>query len=193
MSTSPNDPMPPDPEHGPDAPTRKSAMPLVWLLVLIAAGAAIWYFANRSDHAAVSPEPVTPAAETPEPEPESGAGTPDTDATASSAAPPSASTARPPDAPVPEDRAAEPVIRIQPDYPVAALRSREQGTVLLRVEVDAQGNPASVEVESSSRSRELDRAARDAVLQWAFHPAIRDGEPVASTVTVPVDFRIGEQ
>ena len=62
--------------------------------------------------------------------------------------------------------------------------------MLLRVEVDARGLPVSVDIERSSRSRELDRAARDAVGQWTFRPAIENGQPVASTVTVPVDFRV---
>ena len=81
---------------------------------------------------------------------------------------------------------------MQPTYPAAALRVREEGTVLLRVEVDATGRPVSVEVQRSSRSRDLDRAARDAVQQWTFEPAIRDGRPASSTVTVPVDFSIGD-
>ena len=75
-------------EHAAYQPTYnyEEERPSVWpkvlgvLFILLLAGAAIWYFANRSDHAAVSPEPVTPAAETPEPEP--GTSTPDTDATA---------------------------------------------------------------------------------------------------------------
>ena len=98
-----------------------------------------------------------------------------------------------PAAPIPADRAAEPVTQVEPTYPAAALRSREEGTVLLRVEVDAQGAPTSVEVESSSRSRDLDRAARDAVRQWSFSPAVENGQPVASTVTVPVDFRVEDE
>ena len=37
---------------------------------------------------------------------------------------------------------------------------------------------------------DLDAAARDAVSQWTFRPAIENGQPVPSTVTVPVDFRV---
>lgn len=185
MSTPPNERPPPeqDPEH--TEAERKSASPLVWLILLIALAAIAWYFASQRDTADVPLDPVAPVEEVQ-----------DEDAAAADDQSPAAAPAAEepaPAAPAPADRAAEPAARVQPTYPAAALRSREEGTVLLRVEVDAQGNPTSVEVENSSRSRELDRAARDAVRQWSFSPAIENGQPVASTVTVPVDFRVEEE
>ncbi|MBA3930658.1 MAG: energy transducer TonB [Xanthomonas sp.] len=77
-----------------------------------------------------------------------------------------------------------------PDYPPAAMRAGEQGTVMVRVEVGADGVPTSVEVAERSGSRDLDRAALAAVRQWRFQPAQRDGQPVAGAVTVPIDFKI---
>ena len=50
-------------------------------------------------------------------------------------------------------------------YPMDALRRREHGTVILRVLVGADGNPQVVEIETSSGSPRLDKAARDAVLR----------------------------
>ena len=187
MSTPPNERPPPEGEPEQVETERRSTSPLVWLILLIALGAIAWYFATRGDAPEVPLEPVAPAADvtTEDEEPEAADGE-------SSAAPPAA-VDRTPAAPVPADRPAEPLAQVQPDYPAAALRAREEGTVLLRVEVDAEGSPTSVDVESSSRSRELDRAARDAVRQWTFSPAVENGQPVASTVTVPVDFRVEEQ
>ncbi len=77
-----------------------------------------------------------------------------------------------------------------PDYPAAAMRNGEQGTVMVRVEVGADGAPLSVEVAQRSGSRDLDRAAVDAVRRWRFQPAQRDGQPVPGAVTVPIDFRM---
>lgn len=77
-----------------------------------------------------------------------------------------------------------------PEYPPAAMRSGDQGTVLVRVEVGADGVPVSVEVAQRSGSRDLDRAAVDAVRQWRFQPAQRDGQAVAGAVTVPIDFKM---
>ena len=181
----------PDPED--DAPGnaeagRRSARPLVWLLLVIALLALLWYV-SRDTQPGAEPVPVEPPAAVSDPEDDSAEEPDEEDA---GPAPAPVRTAAPTiDAEdVPDDRAAEPVSRVQPEYPAEALRTREEGTVLLRVEVDAQGNAASVEIERSSRSRELDRAARDAVSRWTFRPAIEDGKPVPSTVTVPVDFRV---
>lgn len=76
-----------------------------------------------------------------------------------------------------------------PDYPMAALRNGEQGTVLLRVNVAADGRPTSVVVERSSGSRALDQAARQQVLRrWLFVPAEENGNAVAAIGLVPVTF-----
>ncbi|HUF81333.1 MAG TPA: TonB family protein [Burkholderiales bacterium] len=77
-----------------------------------------------------------------------------------------------------------------PGYPQAARRAGEQGTVTLRVLVRRDGSPASVEVESSSGSRRLDAAARDAVSGWRFVPARRGADPIESWVRVPIVFRL---
>lgn len=83
---------------------------------------------------------------------------------------------------------ARPVRSPRPEYPVQALRRGETGTVLLQVEVDADGHPTRVQVVQSSRSRALDRAAANAVERWEFSPALRNGQAVASRVLVPVEF-----
>ena len=76
-----------------------------------------------------------------------------------------------------------------PDYPPAALRRGESGTVMVRVEVDAAGMPIDVSLDRRSGSRDLDRAAMDAVKRWRFQPAQRDGQAVASSLVIPIDFK----
>lgn len=75
-----------------------------------------------------------------------------------------------------------------PRYPTQALRRGEGGTVSVRAEIGADGVPNEVGVVSSSGSRQLDRAAMDAVRRWRFTPAMRQGEAVAGTVVVPITF-----
>lgn len=75
-----------------------------------------------------------------------------------------------------------------PRYPTRALRRGDSGTVRVRVEVGPDGRPAQVSVAQASGSRDLDRAAVDAVRRWRFHPARRDGQAVAGTVIVPISF-----
>jgi protein TonB len=87
------------------------------------------------------------------------------------------------------DASAKPIRSPQPRYPAQAMRRGESGTVLLQVQVDAQGRPSRVDVVQSSRSRTLDREAQRAVEQWLFSPAIRNGRVVPSNVLVPIEFR----
>lgn len=77
-----------------------------------------------------------------------------------------------------------------PRYPPAALRRRESGTVLVRVDVDTSGRAARVALEQRSGSRDLDRAALEAVRDWRFQPAQRDGQPVPGSLVIPIDFRL---
>lgn len=76
-----------------------------------------------------------------------------------------------------------------PQYPSAALRRGDSGTVVVRAEVDASGMPTAVTVIERSGSRELDRAARDAVSRWRFTPASSNGQPVAGSIEIPFDFK----
>jgi protein TonB len=76
-----------------------------------------------------------------------------------------------------------------PRYPAEALRNAESGTVLLRVEVGPDGVPTQVQIAKSSRSRSLDRADSEAVRQWRFRPAQRNGQPVPGSVQVPIAFK----
>lgn len=75
-----------------------------------------------------------------------------------------------------------------PRYPPDALRNGESGTVLLRVHVSREGLPVAVDLVRSSRSRSLDRAATEAVKNWRFRPAQRNGEPASGVVQVPISF-----
>ena len=77
-----------------------------------------------------------------------------------------------------------------PAYPPLSRRLREQGKVLLRVVVRADGLPDCVELRRSSGSARLDEAALEAVRTWRFVPA-RNGEtPITATVIVPIVFSL---
>lgn len=78
-----------------------------------------------------------------------------------------------------------------PTYPPAALRRGESGSVVLRVEVDATGRPYGVALVQRSGSRDLDRAATEAVRRWKFTPAMSNGQAVPGTIEVPFDFTPG--
>jgi len=79
--------------------------------------------------------------------------------------------------------------RPDPVYPALSKRMREQGKVLLRVSLDAQGVVKDVTIQQSSDFARLDQAALEAVRQWRFIPAKRGAESIAATVDVPIEFR----
>lgn len=78
-----------------------------------------------------------------------------------------------------------------PDYPPAARRAGEAGTVVLRVMVSPQGRGQAAEIHRSSGYARLDEAARRAVLRWSYIPAERGRRPVASWTLVPIRFLAG--
>jgi len=80
----------------------------------------------------------------------------------------------------------------KPDYPRWARKMGWEGTTLLRVLVDREGNSKAVEINTSSGFAELDRAAAKAVKRWRFHPARSGNSPVDSWVKVPVIFDLKE-
>ena len=77
-----------------------------------------------------------------------------------------------------------------PAYPLASKAAQEEGVVLLSVEVNAQGRPASVRVRRSSGFSRLDEAALRAVRGWRFSPARVGGIAISSEVEVPVRFQL---
>ncbi|MGZ8199259.1 MAG: energy transducer TonB, partial [Methylosarcina sp.] len=56
----------------------------------------------------------------------------------------------------------------------------------------ADGHSAGIFVQQSSGHKQLDEAAIEAVKQWTFIPAKRGDKAVASTVTVPIQFKLNE-
>ena len=77
-----------------------------------------------------------------------------------------------------------------PTYPPIARRLGEQGRVVLRVLVTADGQPEQVEVRTSSGSPRLDATALETVRRWKFVPARQGDRPVATWVLVPISFRL---
>jgi protein TonB len=79
--------------------------------------------------------------------------------------------------------------RPNPVYPALSRRLREEGTVLLRVNLDAQGIVLDIHIEKSSRFQRLDQAALEAVKQWRFIPAKRGQVAIPSSALVPIEFK----
>lgn len=87
----------------------------------------------------------------------------------------------------------EPIVehRPRPVYPGVARRRGYEGTVLLLVEVLADGRVGVVEVSRSSGHDALDRAARQTVRdRWRFRPGSVGGRAASSWIEIPIEFRL---
>ncbi|MBT9097862.1 energy transducer TonB [Methylovulum psychrotolerans] len=77
-----------------------------------------------------------------------------------------------------------------PDYPTASRELGEQGRVLVRAKISADGKVEQILLRKSSGYARLDEAALASVKQWRFVPARQGAEQVAAWVVVPVAFSL---
>lgn len=76
----------------------------------------------------------------------------------------------------------------RPAYPTQSRRLGEQGQVVLRVLVGADGAAQKAQVHQSSGHDRLDRAALSTVLTWRYVPGKRGDVPEAMWLDVPIQF-----
>ncbi len=82
--------------------------------------------------------------------------------------------------------------RVDPRYPPAARQAGQEGTVLLKIQILANGRPGEISIARSTGYTTLDEAAAEAVRKWQFIPAKdrSSGRTVVCTTTMPVSFRL---
>jgi protein TonB len=76
-----------------------------------------------------------------------------------------------------------------PDYTEEARRAKKQGTCVLWLIVDSAGHPRDIKVVRGL-GLGLDAKALEAVRQWHFQPALKDGKPVDVQISVEVEFHL---
>lgn len=79
--------------------------------------------------------------------------------------------------------------RLEPRYPDDYRRARIEGLVMVDFVVGEEGRTKDVRV-IKSLAPELDMAAVEAIRQWTYTPAMRDGKPVAVVMTLAVSFKL---
>ncbi len=76
-----------------------------------------------------------------------------------------------------------------PAYPVELACAGAGGQTVLKVTVGIEGKPTEVALLRSSGQPQLDESAQARVRDWKFRAATRNGQPVPTTIQVPVDFK----
>jgi len=85
--------------------------------------------------------------------------------------------------------APQPVSTPDPEYTEQARVAKTQGTCILWLIVDDQGRPRDIRVVRGL-GMGLDAKAIEAVKQWKFQPAMKDGRPVNVQISVEVGFHL---
>jgi TonB family protein len=123
--------------------------------------------------------------------------------------PPAATTEQPPAAPVTETPQ-EPIVndgdlvelapdvtkpvlvkKVEADYPPVARQKKVEGTVILGLLVDENGQVSDVQVlRPAGGTSGLNEAAVTAVRKWTFRPAVKAGKRVKVRVSYPIVFKL---
>jgi TonB family protein len=87
-----------------------------------------------------------------------------------------------------------PVRKVDPKYPVEAIRENIEGEVVLYAIIRANGSVDSIQVVRHLDPL-LDPCAVRALAQWKFRPALRNGKPVdvEAVVHIPFNYKPPEQ
>jgi protein TonB len=146
----------------------------------------------------VAPQPApTPLAIAPSPNtPAPSAATPAaTAATQSNATGSSNAPAAPPAPPAPPkielpSSDADYLNNAKPAYPAISKRLGEQGRVVVRVFIDADGQPSQASVKQSSGFDRLDQASVETALKWRYAPGKRAGVAQGMWFDVPLNWQL---
>ncbi len=77
-----------------------------------------------------------------------------------------------------------------PTYPRTSRRLREEGSVLVRVLINARGLVESASIEKSSGSERLDEASLAAARRGRFKPYTVNGVATPAYTNIPFNFTI---
>lgn len=81
------------------------------------------------------------------------------------------------------------IYKVEPEFSEDARKAKLQGVVMLCGEVDTNGRMRNIRI-IRPLGLGLEDKAIEAVRQWRFRPAYRDGKPVAAAATIEVNFHL---
>ncbi|MDR8523265.1 MULTISPECIES: energy transducer TonB [Shewanella] len=89
------------------------------------------------------------------------------------------------------DGDATPIVRIEPQYPIAAARDGKEGWVQLSFTINELGGVEDVKVIKAEPKRLFNKEARRALKKWKYKPKIVDGKALKQPgMTVQLDFTL---
>lgn len=92
------------------------------------------------------------------------------------------------------DSDAQPIVRISPKYPSAAVKNGIEGWVKLAFDINSLGEVINVKVLDAAPKRIFDKAAKRALKKWKYKAKYINGEQVnQQNLSVQLDFNLEQQ
>jgi len=92
------------------------------------------------------------------------------------------------------DQDARPIVRVNPKYPIDALRNGTQGWVKLAFDISEIGEVINIKVIDSQPKRVFDKAAKQALKKWKYKAKSMNGKQIQQqSLTVQLDFNMEQQ
>jgi TonB family protein len=88
-----------------------------------------------------------------------------------------------------DKRAVYPIMRVEPKYPVDAVKSHIEGAVLLKFDVSTNGDTSNISVVKASPEKVFDNAAITALAQWKYSSG---HDNASKNHMVQLDFLLNE-
>ncbi|MDH5706046.1 MAG: TonB family protein [Candidatus Aminicenantes bacterium] len=85
-----------------------------------------------------------------------------------------------------------PIRRIKPIYPEKCKKEKIEGTVVLEIKIDAEGNVIDAKILKSVHP-DIDKAAMEAIKKWKYKPVLKDGKPVPVVFAVTINFWLRDE
>jgi protein TonB len=87
-----------------------------------------------------------------------------------------------------------PLVRVSPQYPVAASQRRLEGWVLVEFTITSAGTVTDATAVQAEPPGVFESAALQAVRRWKYKPGVRDGKPFNRPgVRVKLDFKLRDK
>ena len=85
-----------------------------------------------------------------------------------------------------------PIRRITPVYPEQCKKDKIEGTVILEIKIDPEGNVIDARVLKSVHP-ELDKAAMEAIKKWKYRSVLKDDKPAPVVFAVAINFWLRDE
>jgi|GEM_PF-94489 len=85
-----------------------------------------------------------------------------------------------------------PVHKVKPLYPKKCKENKIEGSVILELTTDKEGNVSKVRVIKSAHP-DLENAAKQALKEWKYEPVFKKGKAVSAMFAVSVDYKFTQE